>query len=1077
MSNRSNYFYAGFNAWLSRDLDSTDAEGPYFYRTKTGPSTSKLYAIEGRNTGKVYIEFQYYSETESAPIECSFRVGLVPEGFDLDGDTVGDTADSWCINCATNSWRTNSTDTSIDTAWRTGLFSAIEDLNTALCGAYFDYSSGSQIIAGIQLGLAIDFDAGKVWARFMDGRPDQVENWDGDPTAGTDPTWTFTPNTTLVPAAYVTYNASASLNTGGCVLVCNPGNARRTPPSGFVWWDRWAYLDTILTQSPLAWWFGSHSAFHTQPPGLAADVQDLTNYGRFAVYFSGVMYMNADSTSELTVSDARAWEKYPTFLPAQPRMGFYHNSTTLGTARVPFAKNPYVWGAYVAVSSPYTHSTSFTVAVTVKIIDAGAVRDTNDVWTEGSCLWCHASSTPWVGVSLRGRRLKFHFQTYDIESPSDLDDGVYDLAFVYDAAADTMEMFIDGVSVASLSSVVSTSTGYSSFSSISVGSWRDSYSDGTWPGYWRDMRLWFSALSDTQIAAQYAALSTGEMKAGGLALGFGRAVFEKAITVQEMQAGGLALGLGNADLAATRLAQAYGLGLGLGRAAAGGVQPIQGYGLGLGKGWAVFSGLRIAVRGFRVAITTTTIRRLTLTAPHLQATIRRLTLPAELLDANVTVRRLRLAAPCARVRRLTLTAPHLQATIRRLTLAAPHLQATIRRLTLDAPHLQATVRRLPLSAELFDTNVTVRRLRVVYHLYPDAVTTATIDIYARVGVTTVPVQSARLRAALDSPYWQADIVLWRARDYSLFPLSQPFTLHYCGTDYALIVDQPDLDRGMDGDGNQRNVATIRGLSPAAALDFPRAEAITLTFDQTILASVAAAEILGQSLQWAMVDWPITAYRLALTHASPLAAVQNIVQAAGGVLQSLPDGTLRAQPRFSRTMPSLRDELMPADYALTADDISAVAQKVVAETYFNWLRVMDVEPSFQDKLEFEPDAENGLWGTLYAYPSPWRTVTVRNTRGDVVKLYPQGTQIREVEETIDILAGEGNVKYPVLTVLETVWEADNLGAVAADSDSTVVRSAIDDYSRLYIRYRTRAVQYRAQSELETSALELLEDDDG
>jgi hypothetical protein len=71
---------------------------------------------------------------------------------------------------------------------------------------------------------AVDFDAGKAW--FGD-----ASAWDGDPAAGTDPTWTFTPGTTLY--------AGFTLYTAGDKITANFGGSafNDAAPSGFSAWS------------------------------------------------------------------------------------------------------------------------------------------------------------------------------------------------------------------------------------------------------------------------------------------------------------------------------------------------------------------------------------------------------------------------------------------------------------------------------------------------------------------------------------------------------------------------------------------------------------------------------------------------------------------------------------------------------------------------------------------------------------------------------------------------------------------------------------------------------------------------
>lgn len=75
------------------------------------------------------------------------------------------------------------------------------------------------IADGDNVRIAVDFDAGEAWIGNQ-----TVWHGGGDPAAGTTPSFTFTPNTSLLVAA------SLFSNTSGCRIVTG------TPPSGFSQW-------------------------------------------------------------------------------------------------------------------------------------------------------------------------------------------------------------------------------------------------------------------------------------------------------------------------------------------------------------------------------------------------------------------------------------------------------------------------------------------------------------------------------------------------------------------------------------------------------------------------------------------------------------------------------------------------------------------------------------------------------------------------------------------------------------------------------------------------------------------------
>jgi len=102
--------------------------------------------------------------------------------------------------------------------------------NSPTARTYTNGSSSNTGAAAVGVGgsaiVAVDFDAGLIWFG------DSVAGWygSGNPAAGTNPRYTFTPNTTLY--LMLGQYSSPMQNT----LLNGPGEATVTVPSGFAMW-------------------------------------------------------------------------------------------------------------------------------------------------------------------------------------------------------------------------------------------------------------------------------------------------------------------------------------------------------------------------------------------------------------------------------------------------------------------------------------------------------------------------------------------------------------------------------------------------------------------------------------------------------------------------------------------------------------------------------------------------------------------------------------------------------------------------------------------------------------------------
>lgn len=338
----------------------------------------------------------------------------------------------------------------------------------------------------------------------------------------------------------------------------------------------------------------------------------------------------------------------------------------------------------------------------------------------------------------------------------------------------------------------------------------------------------------------------------------------------------------------------------------------------------------------------------------------------------------------------------------------------------------------------------------------------------------IAVRSASLYADEGSPYWQCDIELLDARDYGRLPRDTAFEIEVFGIVFAMVVDTRELRRSIDDAGNYASVARIAGLSPVCRHASPRATPITKTWDAPIMASAACAELVG-AVDWAMVDWMIPAHRLAATDAAPLDVARNLVAAAGGLLESLPDGTLRARPKWSVSVPDFAPA--PTDHLFSDRDLFGADESPINDALVNRVRIVDVEGAHQDRLEFVADQNDALRGEIRVFPSPWRGgLTLRHTRGSPPVYLDAAAEGSESQtETVEFVAGQASVRYPIAALGSVEWMAENLGAVAFEPfSSALVAGGPDGYSLARVTYTTRFLLAKVRASAATDAQFVLED---
>lgn len=287
--------------------------------------------------------------------------------------------------------------------------------------------------------------------------------------------------------------------------------------------------------------------------------------------------------------------------------------------------------------------------------------------------------------------------------------------------------------------------------------------------------------------------------------------------------------------------------------------------------------------------------------------------------------------------------------------------------------------------------------------------------------------------------------------------------------YTFMVDSKVLNRT----GPASFSASVKGTSPAVQLSAPRSARMTKTWDQAIMSHDLIRELLGGfPCDIQILNWAIPANRFGVSNSSPLDAVQQIAKAVGGVVESYPSGGLRIRYLFPVSVQQWNADNVDMQFIEEAEVFSTNDEYAILHRY-NKFRVMDAAAaSSGDKLDYT-DIDS-FSGEVRAYPFPWRTTAVLETTASGITIGTPTLETRDIEETIEIYNGEGNVNYPVLSVNSIEWLGTNLLGVVAGSQSTKITSTslVDKFSLLKISYKTQCLVYPVRGAAGQSAQFLL-----
>jgi len=375
------------------------------------------------------------------------------------------------------------------------------------------------------------------------------------------------------------------------------------------------------------------------------------------------------------------------------------------------------------------------------------------------------------------------------------------------------------------------------------------------------------------------------------------------------------------------------------------------------------------------------------------------------------------------------------------------------------------------SAPLLDHTPVRSAHSAVFSLLAAPRTHLAMDVTLTAGGRTLPVIAWDIGAD-EGGYLYEGTVDVGAAGYAALAVDDDVVLSLFGETYNLKVESRSRER--TGPAGRRYEIGLR--SPSIRHDFPRATPLTKTFSTSVLARDAVEQLLDEAVTWELVDWRIPAFRLAWEEASPIEAAQQIVQAAGGTLQTDPDGTLRARHLYPTSPPDYA-ATAPARTVDDADDVVTSSESFAPRRLVDRLTIRDtVQGIFSDRLEYAADEYDDRAGTLHVYPSPWRTnLVVTHTSNAALDLTQVGEVTRDEEEVVEFAAGTATLSYPIEALLDVEWLYVSLGGLTFEAFASELQAAdADGYSLARITYRTRSIDYRVASPTVDQAQLLLEE---
>jgi hypothetical protein len=342
--------------------------------------------------------------------------------------------------------------------------------------------------------------------------------------------------------------------------------------------------------------------------------------------------------------------------------------------------------------------------------------------------------------------------------------------------------------------------------------------------------------------------------------------------------------------------------------------------------------------------------------------------------------------------------------------------------------------------------------------------TGVIDAFAVITPTNsmthkgrkIPIADYRLGQNWDSYAWEGQAAIVDYADYIRIKTGDAVTLNIQGTDYALVVQSKRLSD--DGSSGQAQF-NLRLASPVMTLAASR---ITKTYEADTARSIVQ-DLLGQAVTWGIVDWSIPGGVVVLDEGNPVESARAILAAVGGILQSNPNGTLKAQYKTGNTAWNRLGTANSAAIYTDREHIFDYADEPPGDVW-NAVTIADETGADLDASYNADYEETGRFtGWLRIYPTPWVTdFSLTHTGDDSIKILDHEVEYILESQTVEFTQGKASVSHPIYNLVSLEWQHRDLDPVTWQIDSKeLTAEGGEGYSIATVQYMRRVRRYPIQ----------------
>lgn len=332
-----------------------------------------------------------------------------------------------------------------------------------------------------------------------------------------------------------------------------------------------------------------------------------------------------------------------------------------------------------------------------------------------------------------------------------------------------------------------------------------------------------------------------------------------------------------------------------------------------------------------------------------------------------------------------------------------------------------------------------------------------------------------LSTSEDEYVWVGKFSVTDQDAYASISLGDAVSIVIAGREYVLVVTSKNLTRDSESEVSM----TVTAHSPAILLSSPHTPTISYELTTPKMARDIVEEILGQTVDWQILDWMIPAAYFAVTDVEPISAAKTIVESVKGIIESKPDGTLRVRYLFPVSVP----DFSSGSVTTLTDVYDALSYEgeVASLAVYDCFRIRDNSGTASDTLEFKPDDGETTIGEIRAWVTPWREVSLSHTGGSSLTLGSFGLHSISIEgEEVEFKGGKATLAYPAVSITSVEWLSDPLGSVILDPRTRDITSSEREtnygYGLARISYTAEYLGARVQFYEEVSTQFILIDEE-